>query len=30
LAQADPTTFYAGGARGYIDYPCLEPACEAA
>ena len=30
LAQPDPATFYAGGARGYIDYPCLEPVCEAA
>lgn len=30
LAQPDPATFYAGGARGYIDYPCAEPMCEAA
>lgn len=30
LAQPDPATFYAGGAGGYIDYPCVEPACEAA
>jgi N-ethylmaleimide reductase len=26
LAQADPATFYAGDARGYIDYPALMPA----
>ena len=24
LAAADPSTFYAGGARGYIDYPPLD------
>jgi N-ethylmaleimide reductase len=29
LAQADPATFYAGGARGYVDYP-LAPQREAA
>ena len=23
LAKADPATFYAGGARGYVDYPAL-------
>jgi 2,4-dienoyl-CoA reductase-like NADH-dependent reductase (Old Yellow Enzyme family) len=23
LNAADPTTFFAGGARGYIDYPML-------
>jgi N-ethylmaleimide reductase len=26
LAQFDSTTLYAGGARGYVDYPALEPA----
>jgi N-ethylmaleimide reductase len=26
LAAADPATFYAGGARGYIDYPALDVA----
>jgi N-ethylmaleimide reductase len=26
LAAADPATFYAGGARGYIDYPPAEAA----
>jgi N-ethylmaleimide reductase len=30
LAQPDATTFYGGGARGYIDYPPLEPTREAA
>ena len=24
LAEADPSTFYGGGAEGYIDYPKLE------
>lgn len=24
LSAADPTTFYAGGARGYVDYPTAE------
>ena len=24
LAAADPSTFYAGGARGYVDYPPLD------
>lgn len=23
LAEADPTTFYVGGAKGYVDYPSL-------
>lgn len=26
LAEADPSTFYGGGAEGYIDYPTLESA----
>jgi N-ethylmaleimide reductase len=26
LNEADPATFYAGGAKGYIDYPVLTPA----
>jgi N-ethylmaleimide reductase len=30
LAQPDATTFYSGGARGYVDYPPLEPTREAA
>lgn len=30
LAAADPGTFYAGGARGYTDYPALESAAEVA
>jgi N-ethylmaleimide reductase len=25
LAAADPSTFYAGGARGYVDYPTAAP-----
>jgi N-ethylmaleimide reductase len=25
LAAADPETFYAGGARGYVDYPTAAP-----
>jgi N-ethylmaleimide reductase len=28
LAAADSSTFYAGGARGYVDYPALEPSIE--
>ena len=30
LAQPDPATFYAGGERGYVDYPALDAAREAA
>ena len=26
LNEGDPTTFYAGGAQGYVDYPTLEQA----
>ncbi|HYB37871.1 MAG TPA: alkene reductase [Mycobacterium sp.] len=29
LNDADPTTFYTGGAYGYIDYPTLHPAAVA-
>lgn len=25
IAEADPSTFYTGGAKGYIDYPTLRP-----
>lgn len=25
LAHGDPATFYQGGARGYVDYPLLQP-----
>jgi N-ethylmaleimide reductase len=27
LAVADPSTFYAGGARGYVDYPSTDRSC---
>ena len=30
LAEADSSTFYAGGARGYTDYPTLAAATELA
>ena len=26
LNEADPSTFYTGGAKGYIDYPTLQSA----
>mgnify|MGYP000289319949 CR=1 FL=1 len=29
LSEWDPTSFYGGGARGYIDYPALEAASAA-
>jgi N-ethylmaleimide reductase len=25
LAEADPSTYYSGGPKGYIDYPALDP-----
>ena len=25
LNEPDPSTFYSSGAKGYIDYPALEP-----
>ncbi|NLG58986.1 MAG: alkene reductase, partial [Gammaproteobacteria bacterium] len=30
LADADPATFYGGGAAGYTDYPTWEEALETA
>jgi N-ethylmaleimide reductase len=30
LAKGDPSTFYTGGEKGYIDYPALEPLARAA
>jgi 2,4-dienoyl-CoA reductase-like NADH-dependent reductase (Old Yellow Enzyme family) len=25
LNEPDPETFYGGGAKGYVDYPALQP-----